>query len=245
METTPTPFDLNRAVQQWRDNLEQSPAFRRDNLEELETHLRDSVAYLQQRGLAADEAFLIATRRVGTDAALGTEFGKTNTHGVWVDRGLGMLAGIQIYGCIGQLMSTATSGIMLGVSEIKPLEPTTLSYLWGGLVCGLAHLLIFAAVLTGSWRLLQRKSGWISGQLQRKRSFAKVVVSCLLIILCVRMVSLGGQLLYMKMARSIHHDYNNFWMAGNYGVICAALLESTVLLILAFSLARRKYFARA
>lgn len=149
METTPTPFDLNRAVQQWRDNLEQSPAFRRDNLEELETHLRDSVAYLQQRGLAADEAFLIATRRVGTDAALGTEFGKTNTHGVWVDRGLGMLAGIQIYGCIGQLMSTATSGIMLGVSEIKPLEPTTLSYLWGGLVCGLAHLLIFAAVLTG------------------------------------------------------------------------------------------------
>ena len=49
METTSTPFDLNQAIQQWRDGLAQSPAIRGENLDELEVHLRDSVATLQAR----------------------------------------------------------------------------------------------------------------------------------------------------------------------------------------------------
>ncbi|HXT11196.1 MAG TPA: permease prefix domain 1-containing protein [Candidatus Angelobacter sp.] len=60
-----TAFDLNRAIQTWRDNLANSPAFRRENLNELESHLRDSIAALQTRGLSAEEGFLIATRRLG------------------------------------------------------------------------------------------------------------------------------------------------------------------------------------
>ena len=51
METT-TSFDLNRAIQSWRENLAQSPAFRGENLNELESHLRDSVATWQARGLS-------------------------------------------------------------------------------------------------------------------------------------------------------------------------------------------------
>jgi len=38
------PFDLNNAVQQWREKLAQAPAFQSENLNELESHLRDSVA---------------------------------------------------------------------------------------------------------------------------------------------------------------------------------------------------------
>lgn len=36
-----------------------------ENLNELESHLRDSIATLQTRGLSAEEGFLIATRRLG------------------------------------------------------------------------------------------------------------------------------------------------------------------------------------
>src|SRR5690349_14090776 len=43
----PTSFDLNRAVQQWRETLAQSPAFRGENLNELESHLSDSIAAWQ------------------------------------------------------------------------------------------------------------------------------------------------------------------------------------------------------
>jgi hypothetical protein len=41
-------FDLNRAIQNWREQLAQLPAFRSENLDELETHLRDSIAVLKQ-----------------------------------------------------------------------------------------------------------------------------------------------------------------------------------------------------
>lgn len=86
METTPAPFDLNLAIQQWRDDLAKSPAIRTESLEELEMHLRDSVARLQARELSAEEAFLIAAKRMGSTARLGAEFDKVNSQSAWLDR---------------------------------------------------------------------------------------------------------------------------------------------------------------
>jgi hypothetical protein len=82
---TAIPFDLNAAFHNWRENLQQSPHFRAENLEELETHLRDSVTVLQGKGLAADEAFLIGTRRVGTPEALEGQFAAENGGRGWRD----------------------------------------------------------------------------------------------------------------------------------------------------------------
>ena len=64
-----TEFDLNRAMATWRQQLGQSPAYREENLEELESHLRDSIATLAGKGLTDEEAFLVATRRVGAPRA--------------------------------------------------------------------------------------------------------------------------------------------------------------------------------
>ena len=71
-------FDLNAAVRDWREQLTQSPQFRVENLAELESHLRDSVARLQGPELSEEEAFVIATRRVGSVEQLATEFEKVN-----------------------------------------------------------------------------------------------------------------------------------------------------------------------
>ena len=60
-----TPFDLNEAIRRWQENLGDSPAFGADNLEELASHLRASVQSLKADGLSEEEAFLIATRRIG------------------------------------------------------------------------------------------------------------------------------------------------------------------------------------
>jgi hypothetical protein len=57
-----TEFDLNRAIQQWRAGLADSPAFRAENLDELESHLHDSIRALEAHGLSVEEAFLIATK---------------------------------------------------------------------------------------------------------------------------------------------------------------------------------------
>jgi hypothetical protein len=76
--TTSIQFDLNSAYRNWREKLQQSPHFRSENLDELESHLRDSVNVLQTKGLTADEAFMIGTRRVGTAEALEEQFAAQN-----------------------------------------------------------------------------------------------------------------------------------------------------------------------
>jgi len=75
MENSPA-FDLNRAIHDWRTGLSTSSALQRDCLDELETHLKDSIVTLVEKGLSEDEAFLIAMRRCGTPQQLQTEFSK-------------------------------------------------------------------------------------------------------------------------------------------------------------------------
>lgn len=95
MEAT-TPFDLNQAIQRWRENLGQFPAFGSESLFELETHLRDSIAVLRQKGLSDEEAFLVAAKRLGPSTTLETEFAKQNVKLVWLDRVLWILVGVQL-----------------------------------------------------------------------------------------------------------------------------------------------------
>src|ERR1017187_9086718 len=102
-----TSFDLNLAIQRWREELGQSPAFHSENLNELESHLCDSIATLQTRGLSAEEAFIIATRRIGKGGSLEMEFAKVNRRTVWLDRALWMLIGVQIWGL---MMSKGPAG---------------------------------------------------------------------------------------------------------------------------------------
>ena len=75
MENSPA-FDLNRAIHDWRTGLSTSSALQRDCLDELETHLKDSIVTLVEKGLSEDEAFLIAVRRCGTQKQIQTEFSK-------------------------------------------------------------------------------------------------------------------------------------------------------------------------
>src|SRR4051812_20774338 len=77
METpTPAPFSVETALQRWRTRMSQVQGVSHDRLEELESHLRDSIDRLQAAGLAEDEAWMIAERRLGHSNALGAEFTK-------------------------------------------------------------------------------------------------------------------------------------------------------------------------
>ena len=116
-------FDLNRRIEQWRENLAASPSFRGENLDELESHLRDSVATLQNRGLSADEALLIATRRIGADGVLAAEFGKVNQSAVWLDRFLWILIAFQVWRIISSASVFATVAAAVLAMNINGLLP--------------------------------------------------------------------------------------------------------------------------
>ena len=81
-----TRFDLNAAVENWRQELAAQPPLTPDNRRELETHLRDALAELKVRGLNDEESFWLARRRVGQPQRLAEEFARTDPAKVWRER---------------------------------------------------------------------------------------------------------------------------------------------------------------
>jgi hypothetical protein len=241
MENTPAPFDLNRALQQWRAGLDQSPAFRRENLDELESHVHDSIAHLRQLGLGEDEACLLALRRVGADAALVAEFAKVNAPDIWLHRALWMLVGIQLLGCLGGLVQAVSVGTtILGVRALLSHVGGAAMPVGAGLLYGTIHLLAWVLTLALGWRWLRSRGGALSNWLRPGRNNARrstvIVAAGLVLILLPRIIGTGSFLLSRFLSPA---DTGRLFLGYQYGAISAGLLESGLLLGLTLILARR------
>ena len=71
-------YDLEQTIETWRNELTMHELIVQENIEELEDHLRMSILQLTKQGLAEDEGFLIASRRIGVSSNLDVEFRKVN-----------------------------------------------------------------------------------------------------------------------------------------------------------------------
>lgn len=133
----PTRFNLNESIRQWRLNLAQSPAFRPDDLDELESHLRDSTAMLEGKGLADHEAFRVAAGRIGSTQGLDLEFGKVNAIAVWRNRVLWMVTGwlayVALFGTASLVEKLITFGIYCLTGGTKYLGPASIIVYLGAL----------------------------------------------------------------------------------------------------------------
>ena len=74
---------LEAEIAEWRAFVEQSPAVDDRDVEELEAHLRDQIADLDAAGLTADEAFLIAVKRIGRLNDVSREFAREHSGRLW------------------------------------------------------------------------------------------------------------------------------------------------------------------
>src|SRR6058998_3556955 len=74
---------LEEQIAQWRAYVRRRQALHGPDVEELEGHLRDQLAALTEAGLAADEAFLIAVKRMGSLDALSREFARAHSERLW------------------------------------------------------------------------------------------------------------------------------------------------------------------
>lgn len=82
--TTPgdaTPVEAQ--IDQWRSYLRRRQAIHAVDVAELEDHLREQIAGLVDAGLAADEAFLVAVKRMGSLDALSREFAREHSERLW------------------------------------------------------------------------------------------------------------------------------------------------------------------
>ena len=76
-------MSLEEQIDQWRTYLRRRQAIHTVDVAELEDHLREQVAVLVEAGLATDEAFLVAVKRMGDLDALSREFAVEHSDRLW------------------------------------------------------------------------------------------------------------------------------------------------------------------
>lgn len=113
-------YNLELAIENWRNELLAQESILSENIEELEDHLRMSISQLVKHGLSEDEAFLIATKRIGASSNLKIEFGKINSIVLWIQRLRWMVLGVLLFqACSGMwtLFAKVTSEYLLVFSK--------------------------------------------------------------------------------------------------------------------------------
>jgi hypothetical protein len=80
--------ELATQFAQWRQHVQSRPELRSSDADELEDHLRGSVDELVAVGLSAEEAFLVAVKRMGSLDELSREFAREHSERLWKQLGL-------------------------------------------------------------------------------------------------------------------------------------------------------------
>src|SRR5918993_2519658 len=83
MSRDPKPASLEEQIDRWRSYLRHRQAIHSVDVAELEDHLREQVAVLVDAGLASDEAFLVAVKRMGDLDTLSREFALEHSDRLW------------------------------------------------------------------------------------------------------------------------------------------------------------------
>src|SRR5215211_5672306 len=83
MPRDPKSASLEEQIDRWRSYLSHRQAIHSVDVAELEDHLREQVAVLVDAGLATDEAFLVAVKRMGDLDALSREFALEHSERLW------------------------------------------------------------------------------------------------------------------------------------------------------------------
>jgi len=74
---------LEEQIAHWREYVRRHRTIGSRDVAELEDHLRDQVGELTGAGLAGDEAFLIAVKRMGSLDSLSLEFAREHSDRLW------------------------------------------------------------------------------------------------------------------------------------------------------------------
>ncbi|MFI6041026.1 permease prefix domain 1-containing protein [Nocardia sp. NPDC051321] len=78
-----TDAELESQIGQWRGYVQRQHAISAADVEEMEDHLREQVSDLTGAGLASDEAFLVAVKRMGSVDSISREFAREHSDRLW------------------------------------------------------------------------------------------------------------------------------------------------------------------
>lgn len=247
---TPAEFNLNLALQAWRNQLRESAAYRATDVEELESHLRDSVEKLVAGGLTEEEALQVASRRIGSGAALEREFAKVNQASVWLDRLLWMLIGALAWqlitvlaNALGQFVNllavrlasgqvSADASVELFGLGISPLA-TALFFL--------TNLLVLALLVAACWFVIRRRGARLAGLVRRPGRLGWIAgAGCLAVLAATLLAAVANGFMWMKLSGSDTQTLARIATASSVSGAAMSTLKTVGVALLIVLLARRR-----
>jgi hypothetical protein len=228
-------FNLESAIDVWRSNLIGS-SISGESLLELEAHLRDSIASLRVAGNSEEDAFALASYRLGQANHLAEEYAKTHRDGVWFERILWMLLGAQLFSFLTQVLGVIRGVLTIPqiVVENSALEHDPLAVF--RYVMWIGQYFILAALLIGALKLLRKRDGTSTRFIEALRN--KPAKWCGIMVglsVGLGMLSLGSSLLPMFVrdlisfgATQTHYEYSNLLMLVSTHFISALLLPAVM-----------------
>ncbi len=150
-----THFDLNAAIEGWRQELAAQPNLASDDRRELETHLLDAIAGFQRRDLNDEESFWLARKRVGQPQQISEEFVKADPAKAWRERIFWMALGIIMF-----LLLTQTLTFAVGIALYHLFPGLHELYVKSGFWPTNAAVLIIGMALARGWFAQSLKLVW-------------------------------------------------------------------------------------
>jgi len=186
-------FDLNRELSQWRLALGGREGITTDQALELETHLRELIGTWQAKGLTEEEAFWVATRRVGNLDALAAQFIQADPTMVWRGRVFWMVIGLLVIPLLQLATSLIGGGLIYLCAKYDLTVPVNLIALLASLLFVGGIVALFHGLVAGRW---PRLSGALDAFCSRRQTFAWQL---LLLALIPPLISFMGLLVFWWM----------------------------------------------
>jgi hypothetical protein len=92
-----TEFNIHEQVGHWVSKIKSEPSITESDSEELKSHLLDSIDQLKDKGLNDEEAFWVASRRIGTKVDWEEDYRQENNPVIQMRRSVLILAGVLVY----------------------------------------------------------------------------------------------------------------------------------------------------
>ena len=93
-------FNLQEQIDNWVSKIKTYPSITETDSEELKSHLLDSFDQLKDTGLNDEEAFWVASRRIGTTFDWEEDYSQVNNNVIQMRRSVLILAGVLVYFCL-------------------------------------------------------------------------------------------------------------------------------------------------
>lgn len=146
---------INHQIEQWYNTIKSQPGFTDADAEELKTHLLDMMDELQDAGLDEEEAFIIATRRLGNADDIESEYRQENQDVIQTRRSAIILSGVLIYFFSFHFVGSLAKLIFMGLLEIELPGPRVI--FWMNRFFITAHFLLivlFTSILLSEKRVV-------------------------------------------------------------------------------------------